>query len=471
MNREKKVDDLSKGYEEYREIVKDALKLHDKLSKIGLDDIAKDALKIYNNLLEIKEKEAKSYINEEKTSLFLRDKMGHIYGTLGSRNEISENEISVSEPFRGKLSEEDLQKDKENYLLFLQNIRGSIGLWLNENLVPIFIDGAIKEITGYNKEEFHSMNLKWTELVLPKDLTLVLEHIEWVKSNPNSYAELEYRIRRKNGKIRWVREVIHVLPEDKRHQGTFQSFVQDINERKKAEERKAKFENTQKREIHHRIKNNLQVISSFLDLQAEKLASNKVCDTTQVNEAFRESRNRIASMALIHEELYKSTDADYLDFSEYLKKLTKHLFDLYKGKNNNISLKLNLEQVNLGMDSAIPLGNIVTELISNALKHAFPNGSEGNISIILCKKDNYKQYLEKSENFRTDSECQDIEDLQFVLVIKDNGMGFPQEIDFKNTDSLGLQIVTILVEQIDGCIELKRNNGTEFTIWFKDVEK
>lgn len=133
------------------------------------------------------------------------------------------------------------------------------------------------------------------------------------------------------------------------------------------------------------------------------------------------------------------------------------------------SLKLSLEQVNLGMDTAIPLGSIVTELISNAMKHAFPNGSKGKISIILCKKENYKQYLEKSGDFRADSECQDIGDLQFILVIKDNGTGFPKEIDFKNTDSLGLQIVTVPIEQIDGCIELERKNGTEFTIWFKDV--
>ena len=122
------------------------------------------------------------------------------------------------------------------------------------------------------------------------------------------------------------------------------------------------------------------------------------------------------------------------------------------------------------MDTAIPLGNIVTELISNALKHAFPDGSEGEISIFLCKKENYKQYLEKSGDIKTDSECKNIEDLQFVLVIKDNGTGFPKEIDFKNTDSLGLQIVTILVEQIEGCIELERNEGTKFSIWFKDVD-
>ncbi|AKB81536.1 sensory transduction histidine kinase [Methanosarcina barkeri 3] len=352
----------------------------------------------------------------------------------------------------------------------MKNIRKSIGLWLDDNLAPMYIDGAVEEITGYAKDDFDSMNLKWIDLVIPEYQPLVLEHIKWVKLNPNIYAEIEYQIRRKDGETRWVKEIIHVVPENQKYQGVFHSFVYDINEQKKAQESKMKFEEAQKKEIHHRIKNNLQVISSLLDLQAENLVENTVCDTSKVLEAFKESKNRVASMALIHEELYRSTDstAQILDFSAYLTNLATYLFDSYNIKNNNISLKLNLEQVSLNMDTAIPLGNIVTELISNALKYAFVDESKGEISIILCRNENYKQYLEKSRDFRTDFECQNIEDLPFILIIKDNGKGFPREIDFKNTDSLGLQLVNILVEQIDGCIELKRNNGTEFTIWFKD---
>ena len=354
----------------------------------------------------------------------------------------------------------------------MQHMQGFIGFGLDENFVPIFIDGAVKEVTGYNKEDFHAMKLKWTELVLPEDLPLFLEHIERIKSNPNISIDIEYRIRRKDGEIRWVREVMHILPENFIFQGAFQGFVHDINERKKAEEEWMKIENAQKKEIHHRVKNNLQVISSLLDLQAENLASNIACDTSKVFEAFKESKDRVVSMALIHEELYRSTDTTSfaLDFSAYLKNLTAYLFDSYEVNNDHIYLKLNLEQVSLSMDTAIPLGNIATELISNALKHAFLDGSEGEISIFLCKKENYIQYLEKFEDIRTDSECLNMKDLQFVLVIKDNGTGFPKEIDFKNTYSLGLQIVTILVEQIDGCIELERNKGTKFSIWFKDID-
>lgn len=405
------------------------------------------------------------------TSLFLRDEKGHIYGKIGVNSAVSQRELLENQPDRGEISKKDLQQNAENYRLFLQDVRKSIGLWLDEDLVPTFIDGAVKEITGYDKEDFRSINLKWIELVIPEDRFLVLEHIEWVKSNPDTYAELEYRIRMKDGEVRWLREIIHVLPENQKSQATFQSFVYDINEQKRAEERRMKIEDAQKREIHHRVKNNLQIISSLLDLQAEKLAGNDVCDTLKVLEAFKDSQNRVASMAMIHEELYRSTSKESfgLDFSAYLKDLTAYIFDSYNTKNDAISLKLKFDQVNLGMDTAIPLGNIVTELISNALKYAFPNESEGEISILLCKKEDYKHYLENSGNFWTDFQCQGIEDLQFVLVIKDNGIGLPEETDFKKADSLGLQIVTILVEQIDGCIELKRDNGTEFTIWFKDI--
>ena len=486
VNRKKNVVDVLNKHEEFEETVRDALKLHDKLLRIGLEGIAEDASKLHDRLLRIKEEKTKKYIDKQVnenekdgrdatltlTSLFLRDELGHIYGKIGVNKEVSQEELLENEPARGELLKEDQERNTESYRVFMQNIRKSIGLWLDDNLVPMYIDGAVEEVTGYDKDDFDSMNLKWIDLVVPEDQPLVLEHIKWVKLNPNIYAEIEYQIRRKDEETRWIKEITRVVPENQKFQGAFHSFVCDINEQKKTEESKMRFEEAQKKEIHHRIKNNLQVISSLLDLQAENLAGNSVCDTSKVLEAFKESKNRVASMALIHEELYRSpiySTAQTLDFSTYLTNLTAYLFDSYNIKNDNISLKLNLEQVNLNMDTAIPLGNIITELVSNALKYAFLDESKGEISIILCKNKNYKRYVKKSRDFRTDFECQNIEDLPFVLIVKDNGKGFPKELDFKNTDSLGLQLVNILVQQIDGCIELKRNNGTEFTIWFKDI--
>jgi PAS domain S-box-containing protein len=246
----KKVDDVFKDdvpneQKESEKTVKDVLKLNNKLLRMGYDQIAKDALKIHDHLLGIKEDKAKTDIDKQ-TSLLLRDKKGYVYGKLGVRKDVSKNELSKNEPSKSESSKEDLQKSNENYRLFMQNIRGSIGLWLDDNLVPTFIDGSVKEVTGYDKEDFHYMDLKWIELVIPEDRPLVLEYIEWVKTNPNTYAEIEYRIRRKEGDIRWVREIIHVLPENQKSQGTFQSFVRDINERKEAEESMKKLEEAQK---------------------------------------------------------------------------------------------------------------------------------------------------------------------------------------------------------------------------------
>ncbi|KKG09768.1 hypothetical protein EO98_17345 [Methanosarcina sp. 2.H.T.1A.6] len=239
------------------------------------------------------------------------------------------------------------------------------------------------------------------------------------------------------------------------------AISRDITERKMAEEAMEKMDKFRIKEIHHRIKNNLQVISSLLSLEAERFSDAKML------EAFRESQGRVTSMALIHEELYKGDETETLDFAAYLRKLTSDLFGSYNLRKDNISVRLDLEQVYLDMDISIPLGIIVNELVSNALKHAFPAGGKGEIHITLYKTGTFAHiydtpcpnphYMEKNGS-------------HYILKVSDNGKGIPEEIEFQNADSLGLQLVNILVEQIDGCIELRRNPGTEFTIRFSSKE-
>ena len=137
----------------------------------------------------------------------------------------------------------------------------------------------------------------------------------------------------------------------------------------------------------------------------------------------------------------------------------------YTVETENISLKLDLEEVHLDMDVAIPLGIIVNELVSNSLKYAFPSGGESEIRICLHR---VEYSTSKPGNSGKDRGCQNGKGFHYMLTVADNGIGFPEEIDFQNSDSLGLQLVNILVEQIDGCIELKRDNGTELTIWFNN---
>ncbi len=386
---------------------------------------------------------------------YLRDDQGLIYRMLGVKGDVEGPNPDL----------EKLQKNEEGYLSFMQNFQG-IGFQLDRNLAPIFMHGAVEEITGYGKEAFLSGKLKWAELVIPEDLPLFAKRGEKAKASPELSTELEYRIRRKDGDIRWVREILRKLPGNPETQGQIQGSIYDITERKMAEEALTKIDKVRTKEIHHRIKNNLQVISSLLSLQAEKFGDREVL------EAFRESQNRVISMALIHEELYKGGEVDTLDFSAYLRKLTAELLSSYTVKNGDISLKQDFEQIYLGMDTAIPLGIIVNELVSNSLKHAFPPGKKGEIRISLFRKEN------APSNSRASGKAPDGKQenstrktFQYTIVVADSGPGIPEEIDFESPDSLGLQLVTLLVDQIEGCIELSRDAGTEFRISFSNLEK
>ena len=252
------------------------------------------------------------------------------------------------------------------------------------------------------------------------------------------------------------------------HEATYSSVAGDvigivgvmleITERKKAEQALLKTEAIRKKEIHHRIKNNLQVISSLLDLQADHFEDEKVV------EAFRESQNRVISMSLIHEELYKTEetgDMETFDFKTYLQKLANELLRSYVVGNEDIHLKLDIENAFLGMDTGIPLGIVINELVSNSLKHAFPRGRSGEIQINLHRISNC---IIRGNNISPGS-CDASE---FLLVVSDNGVGIPENVDFRHTSSLGLQLVNILAEQMEGSIELVRGKGTEFRIKFRE---
>jgi PAS domain S-box-containing protein len=196
------------------------------------------------------------------------------------------------------------------------------------------------------------------------------------------------------------------------------------------------------KEIHHRVKNNLQIISSLLKLQSGYIRDK------EAHEMLGESRNRIQSMAIVHQKLYQSKSLSKIDFHDYINQLLMHLFQVYTIDNDIISLSIKTRDVSMGIDTAIPCGLIINELVSNSLKYAFPEGRKGSIEIEMRKSGIG----------------------MFELTVSDSGIGFPVEIDFRNTTSLGLQLIITLTEQLDGTIELNREKGTRFTIKFKDQE-
>ncbi len=219
--------------------------------------------------------------------------------------------------------------------------------------------------------------------------------------------------------------------------------ARDVTELKRAEnEIKASLEEKEilLKEIHHRVKNNLQIISSLLDLQAHYVEDNEAINVLQ------ESQNRVKSMAMIHETLYQSTDLTRINFSNYIKNLVQDLFYSY-GTKSNIRPIIKVEEIFLNIETAIPCGLIISELVSNSLKYAFSNNDVGEIFISFCSL---------SE--------------EFELIISDNGIGLPEDVNFKEIQSsLGLRLVNMLVSQLDGSIGLDRSQGTMFRVKFKEL--
>lgn len=220
----------------------------------------------------------------------------------------------------------------------------------------------------------------------------------------------------------------------------FTAIIRDITGRKQAEDeiaRSLREKEALLKEIHHRVKNNLQIVSSLLNLQLDYIQD------AQALAIFKESQARVRSMALIHEKLYRSADLAHVDLGEYVRSLAASLFRSYAADPGAIALNIDVEGVFLSVNAAVPCGLIINELLTNSLKHAFPPGRQGEIRVWA-----------RAEGSR------------YTLLVSDTGTGFPPGLDLRATESLGLQLVTSLVEQLDGTIEMDTSRGTAFKITF-----
>ncbi len=304
----------------------------------------------------------------------------------------------------------------------------------SENIT--FTNKASRKIFGYTEEEMSTMNFK--KLVSSEDFSrLQMETDKRIKGKSSKY---ELEIIRKDGEKRLISITASSLWDNDDYIGSIGIFV-DITEIRQAEE-KIKFQLREKevmlQEIYHRVKNNLQIISSMLKLQ-----SSYVEDEYSV-QMFRNCQHRVKSMSLVHEKLYRSDNLSKISFKDYTESLTKNLFNSLNINGNRIKYELDINDVDLNISVAIPCGLIINELITNALKYGFPNNKKGIIKISMNKLDNGK----------------------LNLTVWNNGIDLPKDFDMTNLSSFGMRLVDILKEQLEAELIIERKEGVAFSLIF-----
>ncbi|VTR92980.1 pas domain-containing protein : PAS domain S-box OS=Methanobacterium sp. Maddingley MBC34 GN=B655_1763 PE=4 SV=1: MASE1: PAS_3: PAS_4: PAS_8: PAS_4: PAS_4: PAS_9: HisKA_2: HATPase_c [Gemmata massiliana] len=306
------------------------------------------------------------------------------------------------------------------------------GRWLKVNQ-------SVCALVGYSEAEL--LTIDFQTITHPDDLGADLALVEQVLRGELPSYQMEKRYFHKTGHVIDVLLSVSLVRDARGQPLYFISQIQDITERKRAEVRllaSVHEKEVMLKEIHHRVKNNLQIISTLLDLQ-----SDGITDPAALA-AFRESRGRVRSMALIHERLYRSENLASVEFGTYVRNLAEDLFRAYRADDEAIRLAVSVSVPPVPLDIAIPCGLLVNELISNCLKYAFADREGGMIAVSLAPE----------------------EPGTHLLTVADDGVGLPPGFDFRHTTSFGLQLVNTLVEQLGGDIALDGTSGTRFTIRF-----
>ncbi|AFZ14409.1 signal transduction histidine kinase [Crinalium epipsammum PCC 9333] len=322
----------------------------------------------------------------------------------------------------------------------LNSIQDAVWSIAYDTFEILYLNPASEKLHARSRQDFFDNPYLWHEVIHPDDKDSVENYMK--KLLETGSIEHEYRIIRADGEVRWANNKGWLVYDYTGKPVRIDGLASDITERKQAEDKlKASLQEkeTLLKEVHHRVKNNLQIISSLLRLQSKQIRD------ADVLELFQESQNRVRTMALIHEKLYQSDNLAKIDFLEYIQTLIQELSRSYGASKQAIAFKLNIEKVHLEVDMAIPCGLIINELVSNSLKYAFKDRQTGEIDISLV------QHSQSNS---------------FILTISDNGVGLPQNLDFRKTQSLGLQLVCRLTKQLGGSINLNPSQGTAFQIIF-----
>jgi PAS domain S-box-containing protein len=349
--------------------------------------------------------------------------------------------VHVQDISEEKKADEALKK-RERQLTESQTA-AKLGNW-DLNLVSGNLDWSVEtyKLFDVSPEEFTPSFDAFARLVHPDDHeTMQTNFDRALESDDNPYHVI-VRINNVSGR-QWVMEAFGAVRRGSDGKAlSIYGTAQDVTERMKAEDAlksSLKEKEALLQEVHHRVKNNLQVIVSLLDLQSGKIQSEEALTSV------RDVKGRIKAIALIHEQLYQSKDVALIDFNSFVKTLVERIFTSFKPVSDNIKLKIDAKKVSLGIGQAISSGLIINELVTNALEHAFPDGRNGEIQVTV---------IWKSGNVE--------------IIVRDSGVGIPNDFNFKKVKTLGLHLVKILSEdQLDGKLEMIKDNGTEFRINFK----
>jgi PAS domain S-box-containing protein len=295
------------------------------------------------------------------------------------------------------------------------------------------------QITGYSHAEL--LTLTFWDLTHPEDCYKEFEILQSILQGEEERMSIEKRYIRKDKTVIWIQVTVALM---KSEMGELQyqiGMVEDVSDRKAAEaELKASLHAKEilLKEIHHRVKNNMQTVSSLLSLQASYI------ENPEILAPFTESQNRIRVMALLHERLYRSENLAKVSFPEYVHKLVTELVNSYQFRDFSVAMELAIANVELEIDVAMPCGLIINELVSNSLKHGFPQGRSGKICVRLAQLDSQA----------------------YSLTVIDDGIGIPEGITPNNSDSLGLQLISAFTKKLHGELSIDRTAGTAITVTF-----
>lgn len=344
-----------------------------------------------------------------------------------------------------------LKQSEEQFRQMFESAPLAIGLIDVKTHRLLRSNAAHSEMTGFSREELQQMSL--ADLSHPDDLAADVECMQQLVDGTISRYQLDKRLYRKNGECLYGLLTATLLRDAEDQPLYCLGMVEDITDRKQAEHQlhaSLREKDVLLKEIHHRVKNNLQIISSLLRMQSRQV------EDAHTRSLLQDSQNRVQSMALIHEQLYQSPDLSQIDFKQYLEPLVSHLFRAYGVSRREIHVEIRTHRISLTVDYAIPCGLIINELISNALKYAFPARACGTVPV---------------DDPRIEIELQAIaaeadRGSQWALTVQDNGIGLDPSFQWEHLNSLGLRIVRNLADQLNGTIQLLPISGTCFHLLF-----